>query len=195
MGRLAQSRGGNAGLEATSDQAVGSAPPERLAEQVLGALHALYAKPLFAYTLRLSGDRERSEEVVQETLLRAWQHPDAVDGTRGSPRAWLFTVARNTLTDAWRRDAARPRAANIERLEALAVPDQAERAVEASVMTDGLQRLTPDHRQVLLHSFYLGHSVEETASALRVPAGTVKSRTYYALRALRVVLEEMGYMQ
>ncbi|GAC1341168.1 MAG: sigma-70 family RNA polymerase sigma factor [Candidatus Dormibacteria bacterium] len=171
------------------------APAERLTEQVLSALHALHAGPLFGFAFRISGDRERSEEVVQETLLRAWQHPQAVDGSRGSARAWLFTVARNSLADSRRRDAARPRAAEAEHLDTLAAPDDVERAVETWGIADAMRRLTHEHRRVLVHSFYLGHSVEETASALHVPTGTVKSRTYYALRALRVVLEEMGYMR
>lgn len=188
MHRLARSGGGDVALKINVPQ-----PAERLTEHVLNALYALHAGPLFAFALRLSGDRERSEEVVQEALLRAWQHPQAVDGSRGPARAWLFTVARNSLRDSWRRDAARPRAAAPEQLEALAAPDAVERSVEAWAIADALRHLTPEHRQVLLHSFYLGHSVQETASALHVPAGTVKSRTYYALRALRVVLDEMGY--
>ena len=171
------------------------ASSEFLATQVLCELHDTYAGPLLAFALRLSGDQQRAEEAVQDALLRAWQHPEAVDGSRGSARAWLYTVVRNRLTDGWRRDAARPRTASLEFLESASAPDEVERAVEAWGMRDAMGELTESHREILYYSYYLGLSVDETSSLLQIPTGTVKSRTYYALRALRVVLEEMGYMQ
>lgn len=170
-----------------------AAPP--LAERLLVALHDEYAGVLFAFAFRLSGDQQRAEDAVSEALLRAWQHPEAVEGGRGSARAWLFTVVRNYLTDSWRRDAARPRTAGPERLDGLAGPDEVERAVETWALADAMALLSNDHRQVLYYSSYLGHSVDETAAELGIPAGTVKSRTYYALRALRSILEEMGYVR
>src|SRR6202035_3514250 len=54
---------------------------------------------LWRYAMRLTGDRARSEDVVQETLLRAWQHPEVIGDTERSARAWLFTVARNMIID------------------------------------------------------------------------------------------------
>jgi RNA polymerase sigma-70 factor (ECF subfamily) len=173
----------------------GSAISPPLAERLLVALHDEYAGALFAFALRLSGDRDRAEEAVAEALLRAWQRPEAVDGAHGSARAWLFTVVRNYLTDSWRRDAARPRVSGPESLAEVAGPDEVERAVETWALADALALLTHEHRQVLYYSSYLGHSVEETAAKLGIPPGTVKSRTFYALRALRSILEEMGYVR
>jgi RNA polymerase sigma-70 factor (ECF subfamily) len=172
---------------------VEACPP--LAERLLVALHDEYAGVLFAFALRLSGDRNRAEEAVAEALVRAWQHPEAVDGSRGAARAWLFTVVRNYLTDSWRRDAARPRTSSPENLGDIAGPDEVDRAVETWALADAMALLSIEHRQVLYYSSYLGHSVEETAVELGIPAGTVKSRTYYALRALRSVLAEMGYVR
>jgi RNA polymerase sigma-70 factor (ECF subfamily) len=168
---------------------------ESLAEEMLRALYAAYAGPLFAFARRLSGDSDRAEEVVQDALLRAWQHPEAVDGSHGSPRAFLFTVVRNSLIDGWRRDGARPRISDLGRGTDQSVSDEVDRAIESWGLADAMRRLTPEHRQVLFHTFFLDHSVEQAAVALGIPAGTVKSRTYYALRALRVVLEEMGYVR
>jgi RNA polymerase sigma-70 factor (ECF subfamily) len=173
----------------------GAEAPEKLTDEALLALYAVYAGPLFTFALRLSGDPQRSEEAVQDALLRAWQHPEAVDGSRGPPRAFLYTVVRNGLIDRWRRDAARPRTSAPESLDTVTVSDEVERAVESWGVADALRRLTPEHRQVILHAFFLGHTVEQSAAALGIPAGTVKSRTYYALRALRVALEEMGYVR
>ena len=168
---------------------------DRLANELLVALHDAYAGPLFAFALRLCHDRQRAEEVVQDALLRAWQHPEAVDGSGGSARAWLFTVVRNRLRDDWRRDGARPKPSSGDALANVAAPDDVERAVEAWGIGEAVARLSEHHRVVLYHAYYLGQSVDETALALHVPPGTVKSRTYYALRALRSALEEMGYVQ
>lgn len=173
----------------------GSTATPPLSERLLVALHDEYAGALFSFALKLSGDRDRAEEAVAEALLRAWQHPEAVDGDRGSARAWLFTVVRNYLTDSWRRDAARPRTSGPGPLDDIARPDEVERAVETWALADAMSLLSNEHRQVLYHSSYLGRSVEETAAELGIPAGTVKSRTYYALRALRSALEEMGYVR
>ncbi|HEY5187083.1 MAG TPA: sigma factor, partial [Actinomycetes bacterium] len=59
------------------------------------ALNDEHAPALWSFTLRLTGDRSRAEDVVQETLLRAWRSPRVLDGTHGATRAWLFTVARH----------------------------------------------------------------------------------------------------
>ena len=162
-------------------------------EALVEALYREHAGPLFAVALRLTGDREIAGDVVQETFLRAWRHPEALDGSLGSARAWLFAVARNVVIDGWRRDRARPRLAPtpVEDL-ALAGADDVERAVVSSLAGEALRALSPEHRAVLLHVFYLGHSVAETAAALGVPAGTVKSRSFYALRTLRLALGEKG---
>jgi RNA polymerase sigma-70 factor (ECF subfamily) len=77
-------------------------------------------------------------------------------------------------------------------LAAVAAPDELDRAVESWQVAAALQRLTPEHQQVLVQAHWMGRSVAETSAALGIPAGTVKSRTYYAVRALRLALEEMG---
>src|SRR5882757_5889080 len=89
------------------DDTVGEAAPVSDA-QLLRALHDEHAGALWGYVLRLTGDRGRAEDVVQETLLRAWRHPEILDTRQGSPRAWLFTVARRIVIDEWRAARARP---------------------------------------------------------------------------------------
>ncbi|MBY8871887.1 sigma-70 family RNA polymerase sigma factor [Micromonospora sp. PLK6-60] len=162
--------------------------------QLLRALHDEHAEALFGYALRLvNGDRPRAEDLVQETLLRAWRHPESLDPRRGSVRAWLFTTARNLAIDAWRRRSNRPGEVFTDQLpDQPGVVDEAERAVEAWTVAEALSRLSPTHRDVLVECFYQGRSVAEAAARLGVPPGTVKSRTHYALRSLRLVLAEMG---
>lgn len=166
-------------------------------EELLRALHQEHGDALFAHALRLaSGDRQRAEDLVQETLLRAWKHPEALDPDRGSVRAWLFTTARHLAIDAWRRRSARLGEVVTDTLpEPLPEVDEADRAVEAWTVAEALGRLSTAHREVLVECFYGGRSVAEAAARLGVPPGTVKSRTHYALRSLRLVLEEMGVTQ
>lgn len=161
--------------------------------ELLRALHAEHADALYAHAVRLcGGDRQRAEDLVQETLLRAWRHPDALDPDRGSVRAWLFTTARHLAIDAWRRRSVRVSEVVTDALPEPPAEDETDRAVEAWTVAEALARLTPAHREVLLECFYRGRSVAEAATRLGVPAGTVKSRTHYALRSLRLALEELG---
>jgi RNA polymerase sigma-70 factor (ECF subfamily) len=160
-------------------------------EAFIRALYDQHARPLLSYALRLTGgDRQRAEDVVQETFLRAWRHP--IERTPESVRPWLFTVARNIAVDAFRARKARPPEAGPDGLDIVAVDDEVDRALEAWQVTDALSSLSADHRQVLVETYYRGRSVAEAAAVLGVPPGTVKSRTYYALRALKLVLEERG---
>jgi RNA polymerase sigma-70 factor (ECF subfamily) len=161
---------------------------------LLRALQEEHGDALQAYARRLcQGDRQRAEDLVQETLLRAWRHPTSMDPTQGSVRAWLFTTARNLAIDAWRRRSARVAEVVTDQLpEPLQDVSEADRAVEAWTVAEALNQLTPAHREVLMECFYQGRSVAEAAARLGVPPGTVKSRTHYALRALRVALEEAG---
>jgi RNA polymerase sigma-70 factor (ECF subfamily) len=157
-------------------------------------MHDEHADALYAHALRLMhGDRQRAEDLVQETLLRAWRHPEALDPDRGSVRAWLFTTARNLAIDAWRRRSARADEVITDELpEPPQTFDEADRAVEAWTVAEALARLSPSHREVLVECFYQGRSVNEVAARLGVPPGTIKSRTHYALRSLRLALAEMG---
>jgi RNA polymerase sigma-70 factor (ECF subfamily) len=138
------------------------------------------------------GDRARAEDVVQETLLRAWRHPEALSHAHASARPWLCTVARHIVVDHHRARRSRPPETGDAALQFLPADDQLDSALLAWEVTQALDCLSADHRAVLLETYYRGHSVAEAATALGIPPGTVKSRTYYALRSLRLALEERG---
>lgn len=158
-------------------------------------LHDEHAGALWGYCLNLTGhDRARAEDVVQETLLRAWRNLPRLDQSSGSVRSWLFTVARNIVIDEWRTKRARSELSVADVPESAVDVERTDQLLLSWVVTDALTRLSEDHRAVLLECYYRGHTVAEAARALGVPEGTVKSRTHYALRALRLALEEMGAM-
>jgi len=172
--------------------AVGVEEPADLVE----ALVAAHGGALRSFAFRLAGNPQRADDIVQETLLRAWRHPEALDGSRGSPRAWLFTVARRIAADQWRREVNRrtteaKAAAEGSRVSGL--PDQWDRMVDESIVLAALDELTEAHREILIQTVWLGRSVAEAAEQVGIPVGTVKSRSYYALRALRHSLDEMGF--
>lgn len=163
--------------------------------ELMRALVDEHATAIWFYALRLTGgDRNRAHDVVQETLLRAWRHPEVLQVERGSPRAWLFTTARHIVIDEWRARSVRPEVITDDVPE-VATSDGIDEVVQSWLVASALGRLSPDHRAVLVECFYRGHSVAEAAGRLGVPAGTVKSRTHYALRSLRLALQEMGVTQ
>jgi len=164
-------------------------------EELMLALHDDHASALWSYALHLTnGDRSRAEDVVQETLLRAWRHPQVLDQSERSARAWLLTVARRIAIDGWRTAASRSEVSTDMPPER-SIGDGTDRAVQGWLVADALAELSARHREVLLLCFFQGHSVADAAARLGVAEGTVKSRTHYALRALKVVLEEKGVTQ
>jgi RNA polymerase sigma-70 factor (ECF subfamily) len=162
-----------------------------------GAMRMLYdqhAAALSRYALRLTGDPSRAEDVVQETLLRAWQHPEVVDDASRSARAWLFTVARNIVIDEYRSKRFRSEklSTNGDGPPERPGPDDLGMALDRMLITDAMAALSADHRAVLRRSYYQGWSTAQIATDLGIAEGTVKSRLHYALHALRNSLDEMG---
>jgi RNA polymerase sigma-70 factor (ECF subfamily) len=160
-------------------------------DELMRALHVEHSRALWAYALRLTGgDRAAAEDVVQETMLRAWRNPQVLDQSERSARAWLCTVARRVVIDDWRR---RGRHGELPAdLPESPAPDATEAALDAQLVEQALSRLSREHREVIIECYYRGASVAEAADALGIAEGTVKSRTHYALRALKLALEEIG---
>ena len=160
-------------------------------EQLLRVLHDEHAPALWRYVVWLTGDRELAEDVVQETLLRAWKRPQVLDQSETSARAWLFTVARNLVVDNYRSARSRNELVT-DTVPERAVADQTDALLDAWLVSDALAALSAEHRAVVVRSYYQGQSTAEIARALEIPDGTVKSRLHYALRALRLILQEQG---
>jgi RNA polymerase sigma-70 factor (ECF subfamily) len=171
------------------------AQPASADEALIRALYADHGKALLAYVARLTGDRATAEDIVQETLVRAWRKSDVVTNGRGSVRGWLFTVARNIVIDQVRAKAARPQ----EVSDPVDVPtterDPADQVVDSIVVLEAMNGLSEEHRTVIEEIYFRGRAVAEAATVLDIPPGTVKSRSYYALRALREKLEPRATRQ
>jgi RNA polymerase sigma-70 factor (ECF subfamily) len=169
--------------------------PER-PEDRLRRIYAEHGAALLAFATRIcAGDRQRAEDVVQEVLVRAWRHPEVSENGPNGERAWLLTVTRNAAIDVFRAQRSRPQEVGGAALDAVvSVPgdDELDRAVEAWTIAAALETLPAHHRDVLVETFFKGRSVAEAAAVLGIPAGTVKSRAFHALRSLRKVLVEGG---
>jgi RNA polymerase sigma-70 factor, ECF subfamily len=162
-------------------------------EKGLRALYDAHASVLLAYALRLTGgDRARAEDVVQETLVRAWKNLDRLDDAVAPVRPWLFTVAQRVAIDAHRARKARPGEVGDGMLAVVPGLDDLDATLDRVVVTEALDSLSRDHRAVIVETYYRGRSVAEAAQVLGIPPGTVKSRCYYALRALKLALAERG---
>jgi RNA polymerase sigma-70 factor (ECF subfamily) len=160
--------------------------------ELLRALHDEHAHALWSYVVGLTNrDRGRAQDVVQETFFRAWRNPAVLERTGGSGRSWLLTVAKRIVVDEWRSASRRPEVVT-DHVPEHPVEDTAQQTVDRQLVLTALRTLSTEHRQVLLECYFRGASVAQAAETLGLPPGTIKSRTHYALHALRQAIDEMG---
>jgi RNA polymerase sigma-70 factor (ECF subfamily) len=156
------------------------------------ALYRLYGGELYGFTLNALGDRGTAEEIVQEVFFRAWRHAGSYDPRRAAVRTWLYQIARNAIIDSRRRASVRPGLTHHPGAAETEGGATLEQAMLGWQVAAALERLTPEHRQMIRMAQFRGLTMREIADHTGLPLGTVKSRTWYALRSLRLVLEEMG---
>ena len=168
---------GVSGLTSAADLAV--------ADAAVRALYQENATFLLSYVTGLLGDRYLAEDVVQETMLRAWHHCGRFSTEKGSVRGWLLRVAHNIAMDKLRMRRSRPVEVAENSGPEPYVADHAERVVTALHIQQVLTRLSPGHRNVIEQVYLNGLTAAEAAAVLGIPEGTVFSRAYYALRVLR----------
>ncbi|MEY9953781.1 sigma-70 family RNA polymerase sigma factor [Leifsonia sp. EB34] len=161
--------------------------------RLLRELHDQHAQAVWRYVVHLTGDRAMADDVVQETLLRAWRKPAVLDQSQQSARAWLFTVARNIVIDDKRSAHSQHEFGTDTLPERPSSPnDGADAVLDAWLVSDALAELSDEHRAVIVHAYYGGRSIAEISRELEIPEGTVKSRLHYGLRAMRLALQERG---
>jgi len=158
------------------------------------AVYAAHGPVLYRFALRSLGDRGLAEDAVQEAFVRGWQAADRFDESLGSLRTWLFAIIRNVVIDMSRARSVRPAlSVNGDGNDQIVLDDDVERVLVAWQVEEALQKLSPEHRDALLEVHYKTRPYQDVARDLGVPVGTIKSRVYYALKAMRLALEELGW--
>jgi RNA polymerase sigma-70 factor (ECF subfamily) len=173
----------------------GPNPGAESADAAIRSLYDTHGAALLGYLMRLTkGDRYRAEDMLQETLIRAWRHPEARDGTGQWNRAWLYMVARRIAIDHVRAVLARPPEVGDERLQERPDPEVDVERVSRAELWAAVLDLPDRFRDVLVEVYFRDRSVAQAAEVLGVPEGTIKSRTFYALRALRELYAKRGLL-
>jgi RNA polymerase sigma-70 factor, ECF subfamily len=176
-----QSRSGRVGVTSGED------------DTAITALYRAYRAPLMSFVLRLTGgDRQHAEDIVQETMVRAWRETDRLDLSAPSLMPWLTAVARRIVIDEHRRRLARPAESGEAAHPEPPVDDDTAATVLRVAVADAMSELTWPHRQALNETILRDQTISQAAETLGIPVGTVKSRVHYALRVLEVVLAERG---
>ena len=175
-------------------RATRDAEPDLGSDQALRAAYRAHGPELYRFALRQLRDEGGAQDVVQEVFLRAWRSADRFDPEVASLRVWLFAIARHVVVDEIRRGTARP--AQVFGLTPVdeEAPDSGfdERTVTGWLMEEALSRISSEHRSALVETYFRGRPYAEVAAEQGVPTGTLRSRVFYGLKSLRVIMEEMG---
>jgi len=168
-----------------------SEPPQSLLQKLakgdkaaLSEFYDLYAGLVNGIALRILRDVAEAEDVVQEVFLQAWRQAERYDASRGTPQAWLCTMARTRALDRLRRRAARREDAS----DAAPVPALLPKNEEALAVRKALDGLSIDQRRAVELAYYGGLTQSEIAQALGEPLGTIKTRIRTAMLRLREAL-------
>ena len=179
-------------------EAAEESPPAGLDdERQVHAAYLLYGPEIYRFVLRGLGDAGAAQDVTQETFLKAWRARERYDPSLASLRVWLFGIARNAMIDharaagarPWHRELVDPTTAS-EMGEAVADPTEA--MMQSWLVEEALRRLSEHHRQAIVETQLRERPYDEVAAQLRIPVGTLRSRVFYGLKALRSAMDEMG---
>jgi RNA polymerase sigma-70 factor, ECF subfamily len=156
----------------------------------MAELYRRYAGRLYRYGLQALGDAGLAEEVVQECFVRLWRTAGRFDPARGSVAAYLIVIGRSVAADVRKRPSSRP----LEQMEEALLPpqlDSIDQILSGLMVREAVDGLSPAHRQVIMLA-EAGLTQSEIAARVGLPLGTVKTRTFHALRALRAALGKQG---
>lgn len=173
---------------------------QRIAKSDQSALAALYDSTnrlVYGLILRVLGDASTAEEVLLDVYTQVWRQAASYDTSRGTPLAWLTTIARSRAIDRLRSgwqdqqrkeplDLLNDRETNAASPEEMTVTSELQRFVRSA-----LASLSPEQREVIELAYYGGLSHSEIATKLNQPLGTVKTRTRLGMIKLRESLAPM----
>lgn len=139
----------------------------------------------------VGGDQALAEDVLQDTALRLWRNGSRFDPALGAEEVFVRVVARRAAVDLLRRRREMPAewAADAAGPD-VAAPIAQARVLDADVVQRALETLSDAHREVVVRAYLRDESYQQIADRLGVPVATVRTRVFYALRALRRAMGE-----
>ena len=155
------------------------------ARRRMSAIHARYSGSVLRFLIGLTGDPFSAEDLLQETMLRAWRFLDSVPTGDPECRRWLLTVARHVTIDSVRRRQRRPREVQLTDLVVTTVDETVGAVLAGHVMRQALRGLSSAERRVLIELYLNGKPLKQVADLLGIPLGTVKSRAHHAVKVVR----------
>ena len=158
----------------------------------MAELYRRYGGRIYRFGLNLLGDAGLADELVQECFVRLWRTAGRFDLSRGTVAAYMFVMGRSIAADLRKRPSSRP-LMPVDEAQIPAQPDGADQVLDTLMMRDALDSLSAAHREVLMLVHAEGLTQSQIAERLGLPLGTVKTRMYHGLRALRAALGERGY--
>ena len=158
----------------------------------MAELYRRYSGRIYRFGLNLLGDAGLADELVQECFVRLWRTAGRFDLSRGTVAAYMFVMGRSIAADLRKRPSSRPLML-VDEAQIPAQPDGVDQILETLMMRDALDSLSAAHREVLILVHAEGLTQSQIAERLGLPLGTVKTRMYHGLRALRAALGERGY--
>ncbi len=167
-------------------------------ESALGMIYDRYGRLIYSIALRITGDRQTAEEVVQDVFQSVWQTAGSYHPELGAASTWLLSITRHRAIDATRskRERARTREYPLDQIRPVAEDTLVEREVERRVLRDevrsALDTLPSNQRQAIELAYYGGLTRAEIADTLGEPLGTVKTRLRLGLLKLRDLLQAFG---
>jgi RNA polymerase sigma-70 factor (ECF subfamily) len=164
-----------------------------LPDAALRSAYEAHGRELYSFARRALGDAGHAEDAVQEAFVRAWRASDRYDPAKASQRTWLFAILRNVVIDQVRARRSRPPMAGDHAAPEAGADDAIDHVLTGWQVDAALATLAADQRRVLVEVHWRGRPYAEVAAELGVPEGTVKSRVYYGLRAMRTALEDGGW--
>lgn len=161
-------------------------------EQQFADIYHEYADKIYRFLVWRTGDADLAEDLVGETFLRAWRSFGRFDGQHA--QAWLFQIARNLLTDHWRKRREVPLDETIDRTDE---PDivttthaRIDQTTEFGRLHAAVSHLPEPHQSVVILRFFQDFSTAEVAETLKLSEANVRVIQYRALQKLKTILSE-----
>jgi RNA polymerase sigma-70 factor (ECF subfamily) len=160
-------------------------------ETALAALYDRWVQPVYGVVVQLLRGADDAEDVLEDTFWQVWQRASSFDPARGTPRAWLLTIARSRALDRVRSRGRAPEAVPLSELVPSDAPDPAasvEVEERRAQVARALAALPKEQREAIELAYFGGYTQSEIAEQLHQPIGTIKTRIRLGLRKLRALL-------